>query len=154
MLKEELADSKYKDMKLEDVYLIKVIESMKERVSFIKDFIEKCPYFYEAPEQFDENVVKKRWKKDTPVQLTRLKEEFNKLENPSKVDYENILKKTAEDLDIGNGKLIHPLRLAVSGVGSGPGVFDIVDAIGKDETLRRLDYALIVISLPESGSQN
>ena len=154
MLKEELADSKYKDAEFDDLYLIKIIESMKERVSFIKDFIEKCPYFYEAPEQFDENVVKKRWKKDTPEQITRLREEFSNLENPSKEDYERILKNTAEALKIGNGKLIHPLRLAVSGVGSGPGVFDIVDAIGKDETLRRIDYALNIISLPEPGSQN
>jgi glutamyl-tRNA synthetase len=154
MLKEELADSKYKDVKFADEYLIKIIESMKERVSFIKDFIEKCSYFYEAPDQFDENVVKKRWKKDSSVQLTRLKEEFNKLENPSKEDYEKILKKTAEDLEIGNGKLIHPLRLAVSGVGSGPGVFDIVDTIGKDETIRRMEYALNVINIPDSGSQN
>ncbi|MFZ0455955.1 MAG: glutamate--tRNA ligase [Ignavibacteriaceae bacterium] len=154
MLKEELADSKYKDAGFGDAYLIKIIESMKERVSFIKDFIEKCPYFFEAPEQFDESAIKKRWKKDTPAQLTRLMEKFNNLENPSKEDYENILKKTAEDLEIGNGKLIHPLRLAVSGVGSGPGVFDIVDTIGKEETIRRIEYALNVISIPESGSQN
>ena len=154
MLKEELADSKYKDRSFENEYLIKIIESMKERVSFIKEFIEKCPYFYEAPDQFDENVIKKRWKKDTPVQLTRLKEEFNNLENPSKEVFEEILKKTAEDLEIGNSKLIHPLRLAVSGVGSGPGVFDIVDTIGKDETIRRIGHALNVINIPDSGSQN
>jgi len=154
MLKKELADSKYKDRSFENEYLIKIIESMKERVSFIKEFIEKCPYFYEAPEQFDENVIKKRWKKDTPVQLTRLKEEFNNLENPSKEVFEKILKKTAEDLEIGNSKLIHPLRLAVSGVGSGPGVFDIVDTIGKDETIRRIGHALNVIKIPDSGSQN
>ncbi len=154
MLKEKLADSKYKDVRFEDGYLIKIIESMKERVSFIKDFIEKCPYFYEAPEQFDESVIKKRWKKDTPVLLTRLKKEFNSLKVPSKENYERILKKTAEDLEIGNGKLIHPLRLAVSGVGSGPGVFDIVNTIGKDETIRRIEHALNVISLSNSGSQN
>jgi glutamyl-tRNA synthetase len=154
MFKEELADSKYKDISFTDEYLIKIIESMKERISFVKEFIEKCPYFYEAPVQFDENVIKKRWKKDSPVQLARLKEEFNKLENPSKENFEVILKKTAEDLQIGNGKLIHPLRLAVSGVGSGPGVFDIVDTIGKDETVRRIDYALNVINIPDSGSQN
>jgi glutamyl-tRNA synthetase len=127
---------------------------MKERVSFIKDFFEKCLYFYEAPAQFDENVIKKRWKKDTSAQLTRLKKEFSNLENPSKEDYERVLKKTAEHLGIGNGKLIHPLRLSVSGVGSGPGVFDIVDTIGKDETIRRIEYALNVISSPDSGSQN
>ena len=154
MLREELAKSKYKEVLFEDSYLIKVIESMKERVSFIKDFIEKCPYFYKPPEQFDENVIKKRWKKDSPDQLEKLKDAFNILDNPSKEDYEKALKRTAEELGIGNGKLIHPLRLAVSGVGSGPGVFDIVDTIGKEETIRRIEYALTVITTPDSGSQN
>lgn len=153
MLRQELTKSKFKESLFEDNYLLKVIESMKERVSFIKDFIEKCPYFYEPPEQFDESVIKKRWKKDSPGHLNKLKEAFNNLENPSKEDYEKTLKKTAEEMEIGNGKLIHPLRLAVSGVGSGPGVFDIVDTIGKDETIRRIDYALNNINTPDSGSQ-
>lgn len=153
MLKEELVNSKYKEL-FEDSFLLKVIESMKERVSFIKDFIEKCPYFYEPPVQFDENVIKKRWKKDSPAQLEKLKDAFNILDNPSKEDYEKTLKKTAEELGVGNGKLIHPLRLAVSGIGSGPGVFDIVNTIGKDETIRRIEYALTVINTPDSGSQN
>ena len=72
------------------------------------------------------------------------------MENPSKEDYENTLKRTAKELEIGNGKLIHPLRLAVSGIGSGPGVFDIVKTIGKAETIRRMEYALETINTPDS----
>ena len=154
MLRQELTKSKYKGSSFNDNYLLKVIESMKERVSFIKDFIEKCPYFYKSPEQFDESVIKKRWKSDSPGHLNKLKEAFKNLENPSKEDYEKTLKKTAEELEIGNGKLIHPLRLAVSGVGSGPGVFDIVDILGKDETIQRIDYALNNINTRESESHN
>lgn len=150
MLREELTKSKYKDIQFENHYLLKVIESMKERVSFVKDFIEKCPYFYEAPVQFDDSVIRKRWKRDSPALLNKLKDEFNILDNPSKEDYENTLKRTAEELEIGNGKLIHPLRLAVSGIGSGPGVFDIVETIGKGETIRRMEYALETINTPDS----
>jgi glutamyl-tRNA synthetase len=154
MLKQELFKSKYKESLFNDGYLLKVIEAMKERVSFIKDFIEKCTYFYEQPKEFDESVIKKRWRKDTPEQLSKLKEQFINLVNPSREDYEQALKKTAEDLNIGNGKLIHPLRLAVSGTGSGPGVFDIVDTLGKDETISRIEFALTAINIPDPGSQN
>jgi glutamyl-tRNA synthetase len=154
MLKEELLKSKYKDEIYSDDFLLNVIESMKERVSFIKDFIEKSFYFFEAPDSFDESVIKKRWKNDTPAQLIKLRDAFIKLENPSKEDFENSLKQTAVHLGIGIGKLIHPLRLAVSGVGSGPGVFDIVDTLGKEETIRRINKALEVINTPIKESDN
>ncbi len=154
MLKEELLKSKYKHETYSDDFLLKVIESMKERVSFIKDFIEKSFYFFEAPYSFDESAIKKRWKNDTPAQLIKLKDAFIKLENPSKEDFENSLRKTAEHLGIGIGKLIHPLRLAISGVGSGPGVFDIVNALGKEETIKRINKALEVINPPNNESDN
>ena len=62
--------------------------------------------------------------------------------NLQKEDYETCIKEYCRRIKIGTGKLIHPFRLAVSGVGSGPGVFDIVDIIGKEETIRRIEYAI------------
>ena len=82
------------------------------------------------------------WKPDSPDLLRKLKEYFSKYESPVKDDYEYSLKKTAEELNIGKGKLIHPLRLAVSGMSTGPGMFDLLDVLGKDEVLRRIDRAL------------
>ena len=51
--------------------------------------------------------------------IQKLAGEFLKLENPSKQDFEDTLRKTAETLKIGPSDLIHPIRLAVSGVGGG-----------------------------------
>ncbi|MFO7444809.1 MAG: glutamate--tRNA ligase [Ignavibacteriaceae bacterium] len=142
MLKEELSISRYKDKDFSDDYLIYVIEAMKERVSFIKEFYEKGFYFFEQPEQYDESVVNKRWKEDTPPQLKKFAENLAGLENPKKEDYEAVLKKTVEELGIGVGKLIHPVRLAVSGVGGGPGLYDILFIIGKEESINRINKAL------------
>ena len=61
------------------------------------------------------------------------------------MDFENTLRETAEELGIGTGKLIHPVRLAVSGVGGGPGVFDILFIIGKEATIRRLNKAIEIL---------
>ena len=49
-------------------------------------------------------------------------------------------------LNINKGKLVHPLRIAVSGVGEGPGVYDIVTVLGKDETISRINTALKKLS--------
>lgn len=141
LLREELASSKYKDNSYSDEYLLKVITAMKERVSFVKEYIEKSPYFFERPEAYEENAVKKSWKENTPELLGRLTDGFRKIENPKKEDYETVLHQTAEELQVGNAKLIHPVRLAVSGVSAGPGLFDILDILGKEETILRLQNA-------------
>ncbi|MEJ2495614.1 MAG: glutamate--tRNA ligase [Ignavibacteriaceae bacterium] len=142
MLKKELVESEFKDKTFSDDYLLQVIEAMKSRVTFIKEFITSCAYFYENPINYDEDVVKKRWKADSAEHLTALKDNFAKLSNPTKEDYEKALTETSEQLNIGKGKIIHPLRLAVSGTGSGPGVYDIVKIIGKDESIKRIDGAI------------
>lgn len=142
LLREELAGSRYKDSDFSDEYLLKVIEAMKERVIFVKEFITNGFYFFEDPREYDEAVIKKRWKEDSAQLLAKLTRVFSSLNNPEKEDYEKALKKTAEELGVGNGKLIHPVRLAVSGVGGGPGLYDILVIIGKEKTIARMEAAV------------
>ena len=71
-LKEQLAQSGFSDKHFQDAYLLKVIGAMRERVTFVKDFIEKSPYFFQAPVQYDADVVKKRWKQESPALLKEL----------------------------------------------------------------------------------
>ncbi len=105
-----------------------------------------CPYFYTAPTSYDEKAVAKRWKEATPEHLDKLLEKYESLENPAKEDYETALKAAAEELGVGNGKLIHPVRLSVSGMSGGPGLYDILVIIGKDETIRRIKEAKVKIT--------
>jgi len=146
MLRTELASSKYKDENYSDEYLLLIIEAMKERVSFIREFIEKGFYFFERPEQYDEAVLKKRWNENTPEHLNKLIENFSQLENPDKENFEAALKQTAEELNVGAGKLIHPVRLAISGIGGGPGLYDILFILGKEESIHRIKIALEKLS--------
>lgn len=142
MLKNELQFSKYSQKEFSDEYLKLVIGAMIERVNFVKDFFEKSPYFFEPPQNYDENVTKKRWSAESPNLLNKFISEIEKLENPTKEDYEKALKSVAEENKAGVGKLIHPLRLAVSGMGEGPGVYDILFILGKEEVIRRIKTAI------------
>jgi glutamyl-tRNA synthetase len=142
MLKEELMQSKYKEYPFDDKFLLGVIDAMRPRMTFVKDCIENSPYFFEPPAEYDIEVIKKRWKEDTPSQLKSLLDTYANLKNPNKEDYETALHRTAESLNIGNGKLIHAVRLAVSGVGGGPGLYDILYLLGKDESIKRIKTAL------------
>lgn len=142
MVKEELGRSAFAGLSFSDEYLLRVIAAMRERASFVKDFVEKCPYFYQAPDSYDQDVVKKRWTSESSGFLKALAAEFSTLSTPVKEDYENALHRSAETLQRKNSDLIHPLRLAVSGVGAGPGLFDILSILGRDEVLTRIHAAI------------
>jgi len=142
MLKEEINKSAFAKNNYSDEYLIEVIGAMKERVSFVKEYLTKSPYFFEAPDTYDDQNLKKRWKEDSAELLNKLKVNFEEIKNPVKEDFEKALDELATNLNVGKGKLVHPLRIAVSGVGEGPGVYDIVSIIGKEETLSRIETAL------------
>jgi glutamyl-tRNA synthetase len=151
MLKDELSKSHYKDLKVDYNYLLLIIEAMKPRVTFVKEFITKCPYFYEAPEKYDESVIKKRWKDHTPEQITMLRDNIEKIDGSSPEKFEEAFTLAAEELGIGKGKLIHPVRLAVSGIGTGPGVYDLLFILGKEEVIKRINHALETISVPDKN---
>lgn len=145
-LKEEIRKSELSFKAFSDDYLIKVISAMKERVSFVKEYLTKSLYFFEAPNQYEEQNLKKRWKEDSAELLGKLAQKFEQINNPSKEDYEKALDELSVQLNINKGKLVHPLRIAVSGIGEGPGVFDIITILGKEETLKRINTALQKLS--------
>ena len=146
-LKDEIKKSKYKDQNFSDDYLKLIIEAMKERVSFVKEFIDTCSYFYEAPTEYEQKSIEKNWKPETQQHLNRLKDEFTKLSNPTKEDFEHVLEKVSEELNVGKGKLIHPLRLAISGQSTGPGMFDLLFILGIDEVIKRIETAVLKITV-------
>jgi glutamyl-tRNA synthetase len=146
MLKVEISKSEFSSNNYSDDYLLKVIDAMKERVSFVKEYLIKSPYLFQAPGNYEEQNLKKRWREDSADLLNKLKERFEKLINPAKEDYEKTLDEIASQLNINKGKLVHPLRIAVSGVGEGPGVYDIISILGKEETISRINTALKKLS--------
>ena len=142
LLKEEIKKSKFKDQNFSENFLSLIIDTMKERVSFVKELIDTCTYFYEVPSEYEQKSVEKNWNPETPEHLNKLKEEFASLNNPTKEDFETALSKVSEELNVGKGKLIHPLRLAVSGQSTGPGMFDLLFILGKDEVVKRIEAAI------------
>jgi glutamyl-tRNA synthetase len=145
MLKTEIENSEYKQYTFTDELLNHIIDAMLERVSFVKEFLSKAEYLFKDVTTYEEETVKKRWKEDSSLLLAKYAGKISMIENPVKEDYELALHQTAEENNTGNGKVIHPLRLAVSGVGGGPGVFDICVIIGKEAVLKRIANAIEIL---------
>jgi glutamyl-tRNA synthetase len=123
-------------------YLLAIIRMLKERCTRLTDFVAKSEYFFRSEFSYDPKAVKRQFTQENKDNLARLKKRFERLDKFTKDDIENALNEIAEELGVKRGKLIHPVRLAVSGVTEGPGLFDIVETIGKKETIERMDRAI------------
>ncbi len=144
-LKSEISKSKYKHILFNDEFLKQVIEVMLPRVNFVHEILSNGFYFFEPPSVYDEETKSKRWKDDSPALLHNYVEELSKIDKPLKEDYETVLHNIAEINNTKNASLIHPLRLALTGVGGGPGLFDIFLILGKDECITRINKAIETI---------
>lgn len=144
MLCAQLKKSKYSSFLYSDKYLLQIIDVMKPRVEFVKDFLEKGFYFFEEPSKYEESAVKKRWTTQSSALLKRYAEKLSLSDALSKNEYEKVCIETAKEINADKGDIINPLRLAVSGVSGGPGVFDICAIIGKEKTIKRI-YKIIEI---------
>ena len=126
-----------------DDYLKRVIHLMQERARSTFDFIDFARYFFTAPTEFDEKSKAKNWTLDAKERMIEILTQFKSLPEWMHDSIEAVIRSYAESKAISAGKLIHPLRLAVSGVGMGPGLFEMLEVIGKEEVCKRLDYALV-----------
>jgi glutamyl-tRNA synthetase len=127
---------------IEEQYLLKVIELMKERLIFPQDLSELYGYFFQDPESFDEVGFKKNWEPGSGERLKLLADHLIVLHEYSIVSIEAALRQLSEDLLIKPSKLIHPTRLALSGKTIGPGLFEMMELLGKETVVRRLLYAV------------
>lgn len=123
-------------------YLMDVIELLKDRASVLDEFVERSRYFFEAPHTYEEKGVKKQFNSDN---ADRLEELANRFEKTTKFDHDNIensLKGYAEELEIKTGMLIHPTRLAVTGMTTGPSLYALLALIGSREVVERMRKAV------------
>lgn len=126
-----------------DLAFIKKIAGMiKERLVFPQDFWEQSFYFFEAPASYDQQMVKKVWKEDTPQIITAVREEMNGITDYNAVTLENLIRQYTEQHSLGFGRVAAPLRLLIVGSGMGPHLFDILEMIGKEDSLRRIDKGI------------
>ncbi|RMH53990.1 MAG: glutamate--tRNA ligase [Bacteroidetes bacterium] len=126
-------------------YVRAVVGLMRERVTFPQEIVTEAPYFFEDPAGYDEAGVKKRWKADSADLLAAYADRLEALETFDEATAEATLRALAEERGVGAGRLIHPVRLALSGVTYGPGLFELMHILGRDACVRRIRRAVEVL---------
>ena len=125
--------------------ITQVVAMMKDRVSFVKELWSLCSFFFIAPTEYDQKTVKKRWKEDSAKVMGELAEVLQGIDDFSIEGQEPVVMKWVEDKGYKLGDVMNAFRLALVGIGKGPGMFDISAFLGKEETIKRLQRAIEVL---------
>lgn len=138
----EISDSNQVE-EVETEYLEKAVGLLKDRVSKVDEILDMGSFFFEDPKEYDENALKK-WK-DGSAELVALYK--SKIEDLPEEDFGAATLKTSlesviNEKGVGFGKLMMPLRIAITGQGFGPDLFASMELLGKETVIRRIDVAL------------
>jgi glutamyl-tRNA synthetase len=128
----------------DDNLLDKVIVLVKDRCTLLPDFVQQSSFFFEAPEKLDVDAVKPKWNDDKKIFFTAYAERLKSSSNWNAVALENTFKELATEKNIKPGELQLPLRIMLVGGKFGPPVFHIAELLGKEETIKRINTAIIL----------
>ena len=133
-------------------YVVRVCGMMKERISFPSELWETTRYFFEAPTEYNAKDIQKRWK---PGMTTHMRKVIDIL-HTTPFEHDALNQALLEDYIKGNnlnmGQIMNSFRLALVGEAKGPDLLTLVLALGKDETLARVQRAIDTIG--ETTSDN
>ena len=130
------------DLNLSDESLKTICALMKERATFPLDILNDGSYLFESPKNYDEKMISKKWKSNTTEIMENWKLILAKLNTFDAETIESSFKAFLNSNELGFGAVLLPFRILVTGVGSGPGMFDISSYLGKEEVLTRIDIGL------------
>jgi len=114
---------------------------LKEKAHFVHEFWKEGNYLFIAPTAYDAEVIKKRWNEKSAAFIAGVITAFKNLNSFTAQETEAAFKATAEGQGLGAGQVMQLFRVCISGVGGGPALFEIVELLGKEEIIKRLEKA-------------
>ncbi len=131
-----------KGIKRDKEEIIKITGLVKERITFISDLWEQTFFFFKSPEEYDEKAIKKFWKESTPLIMKEIIQILKEIDPFTIENTENAVKKYIEEKELGFGPVLNPLRLCLVGAARGPHIFNILEILGKDESIKRIENGI------------
>ncbi|MBP3425170.1 MAG: glutamate--tRNA ligase [Rikenellaceae bacterium] len=120
---------------------------IKERSTFPADFWELAGYFFVAPTEYDPKGVKKYWKGENPAKLLEIRQVLAAIDDFSIENTDAAVHEWIERTGYSAGQIINTLRLSVVGACKGPGMFDVLALVGKEQVLARIDAAIATLGM-------
>jgi len=127
-----------KEIKAGHEYIVKVCGLVKDRVNFVSEIWNQASFFFVAPQNYNEEAMKKRWKENTPAIMQDVKKILTDLTDFSEQNIHDVLHRYSEEKVLGMGQIMIPLRIALVGGTYGPELPTIAAMLGKEEVARRI----------------
>jgi glutamyl-tRNA synthetase len=130
----------------DDAYLLTIIELIKDRCTLLPDFYQQAGYFFQTPAEYDLAAVKPKWTEEKTTFFNAVIELLKGTPTLVAADLEASFKALAEEKGLKTGDVMLPFRIMLVGGKFGPHVFDIAALVGKNETINRIEKALVAFT--------
>ncbi len=130
----------------EFAYFKRVLEAVRERARTLVELAEAAEYFYTDQFEYEEKGIKKAFGKEGTAGILReITAELRALESFDRETTAALYDSLVEKKGLSLGRLIQPTRLAITGRMGGPGLFEIMELLGQEKTIARLEKAIVYI---------
>ena len=123
-------------------YLKSIFKIVQEKLRSFEELPNFIAYFFEENYSFDDKVLQKILKHDPKQRLLELIDLIKQTEDFNCETLENNFKNLSLEKNLPTGNYIHALRFAISGRGVGPSLYHMLEVMGKEEVLKRIQYCL------------
>jgi glutamyl-tRNA synthetase len=123
-------------------YVKAALDTCKGKLKTFNELPGYAGFYFTDVTEFDPEAVKKDFTPENKPRLQRLRDAYAALPEFSAARLEPCLKTVAAELGVKAGVLVHPVRLAATGKTAGPSLYHLLEVLGRDKSLARIDAAL------------
>ena len=127
-----------------DDYIRAAFETCKGKINTFDELVAYCGFYFTHDIGYSPKGVAKNLTAENKPRLQAVREAFVRIENFSANEIEAAMKATAKELGVKVGAIVHPTRFAVTGSNAGPSLYHLLEVLGKEKILRRIDRALAI----------
>jgi glutamyl-tRNA synthetase len=121
---------------------VAALETCKGKINTFDELPAYCGFYFDDNFKYNPEGIAKNLKAENKPRLEAMREAFAGMENFSATEIETVMKATAKKLGVKVGAIVHPTRFAVTGSNAGPSLYHLLEVLGKEKVLARIDRAL------------
>jgi glutamyl-tRNA synthetase len=129
-----------------ETYVRAALETCKGKINTFDELPAYCGFYFTDDLNYDPKGAAKHFIAENKARLTAVRDAVSALEKFNAADIETELKNTATKLRVKIGTIVHPTRLAVTGSNVGPSLYHLLEVLGKEKVLARIDRALTIVT--------
>ena len=125
-----------------EAYVRAALQTCKGKINMFDELLAYCGFYFTDDFDYNPEGVGKHFTAENKPRLKAVRDAFSALQRSDAAEIETTLKTTAANLGVKVGAIVHPTRLAVSGSNIGPSLYHLLEVLGKEKVLARIDRAL------------